>query len=52
MSEVVIDPYISDKGQPLSVNQIRKFFREFKLLSTPDKMSGARYWTGEKEEKS
>ena len=52
LSKTVTNPYISEQVEPLNVNQIREFLREFNLLDAPNELTSLRYWPGDKEEKS
>lgn len=51
VSTTVTNPYVSAEEQPLTVEQIRTLLREYKLLGTPEEVTQARYWSGDKEEK-
>jgi FlaA1/EpsC-like NDP-sugar epimerase len=51
VSAAVTNPYVSAEEKPMSVQEIRRLLKEYKLLGTPDEPTQARYWPGDKEEK-
>lgn len=52
VSSEVTNPYVSAEETPLSVEEIRRLLRDYKLLGTPEETTSARYWPGDKEEKN
>jgi FlaA1/EpsC-like NDP-sugar epimerase len=50
INKVVTSPYVSSDEMHLSVYQIRKLLKEYKLLGKPSEDINARYWPGDKEE--
>ena len=51
VSDNVVNPYISASEKSLSVNEIQKMLKDFRLLDTPEEQTNLRYWPGDKEEK-
>jgi FlaA1/EpsC-like NDP-sugar epimerase len=53
MSEVVEDPYVSEHQTSLTVEEIKDFLRDNKLLlNSKNEVQKTRYWPGDKEEKT
>ena len=52
VSELVKDPYVSERQTSMTVEEIKVFLRNNKLLLNPNKSEqDTRYWPGDKEEK-
>lgn len=52
VSKTVTNPYVSMDEKALGVNEIQDLLKEYGLLGAPSEESIARYWPGDKEEKS
>jgi len=53
VSELVEDPYVSEQQTSLTVEEVKDFLRNNKLLLDANvNEQNARYWPGDKEEKS
>lgn len=52
VSENVTNPYVSADEEPLTIDQIRRLLKEYKLLVEPEDSSSMRYWPGDKEQRS
>ncbi len=52
LSDNVTNPYVSELEETLSVDQIKTFLNENKLLNKPEEATAQRYWPGDKEEKA
>ena len=51
VSEDVTNPYVSEEETPLSIDEIKVFLKDNRLLGEPDEKTDKRYWPGDKEEK-
>ncbi len=51
VNATVANPYISEKEQPLTVEEIKTFLKDNDLLGPPEDQTDKRYWPGDKEEK-
>ncbi len=52
ISNNVTDPYVSEDVVPLTIDEIKLFLKENKLLGEPEDTADKRYWPGDKEEMS
>lgn len=50
VSELVDNPYISSKQEPLSIQDIKSFFNKTGLMEMSIESNEQRYWPGDKEE--
>lgn len=48
----VTNPYVSEDVKALTVDEIKVFLKENKLLGEPEESTDKRYWPGDKEERS